>query len=175
MPLYLCRWTNGDCFFVFAANKGEAIERLDEVGNVEGCPLIPIHEFMAHFCLTDIGEFEFEEFGEVTDDVLFENAYPILDEAMLNAPRDAQSGVLTPEGVEAAGAAVAKERERVRQKKVPEPETMLGREIKRMADAPTRLVNRIMRKTTKKGLDLFQGSGKPQRCFSFVPPPPGVI
>jgi hypothetical protein len=41
MPLYLCRTTNGDCSFVFAANKGEAIERLDEAGNAEGCPLIP--------------------------------------------------------------------------------------------------------------------------------------
>jgi hypothetical protein len=44
MPLYLCRWTNGDCSFVFAANRGEAIEGLDEVGNAEGCPLTPIHD-----------------------------------------------------------------------------------------------------------------------------------
>ena len=97
MPLYLCRWTNGDCSFVFAANKGEAIERLDEVGNAEGYPLIGISEFMAHFCLTDTGEVEFEEFGEVTGDMLFEEVYPILDEAVLNAPRDGQSGALTPE------------------------------------------------------------------------------
>ena len=161
MPLYLCRWTNGDCSFVFAANKGEAIERLDEVGNAEGCPLIPIRDFMAHFCLTDTGEVEFEEFGEVTEDVLFEKAYPILDEAMLNAPCDAQSGALTPEGVEAVKAAVAKERERVREKKVPEPETMLGREIKRTADAPTRLVDRIVHKVAREKLGRFQGRGKP--------------
>ena len=38
MPLYLCRWTNGDCSFVFAGSKREAIELLDGVGNAEGCP-----------------------------------------------------------------------------------------------------------------------------------------
>ena len=74
MPLYLCRWPNGDCSFVFALYKGEAIERLDEVGNAEGCPLIPFHEFMAHLGLTDTGEAEFEEFGGVTEDVFFEKA-----------------------------------------------------------------------------------------------------
>jgi hypothetical protein len=162
MPLYLCRWTNGDCSFVFAANKGEAIERLDEVGNAEGCPLIPIHEFMAHFCVSDAGEIEFEGLGKVTEDVTVEKACPILDEAMLNAPRDGQSGALTPEGVEAVRAAVARERERVRQKKVPEPETLLGQEIKRTADAPTRLVDRIIRTAAIKGLERFPGSGKPQ-------------
>lgn len=153
MPLYLCRWTNGDCSFVFAANKGEAIERLDEVGNAEGCPVIPIHEFMAHFHLTDTGGVEFEEFGEVTEDVLFEKAYPILDEAVLNAPRDEQTGALTPDGMEVPKAAVVKERERVKAKEVAEPDTELGREIKRRADAPTRLVNRIIRKSAKEGLE----------------------
>ena len=49
MPLYLCRWSSGDCSFVFAANKGEVVECLDEVGIAEGCPLIPLHGFMAHF------------------------------------------------------------------------------------------------------------------------------
>ena len=42
MPLYLCHWPKGDYSFVFVASKGEAIERLDEVGNAEGCPLIPV-------------------------------------------------------------------------------------------------------------------------------------
>jgi len=37
MPLYLCRWPNGDCSFVQAATKGEAIELLDEIANAEGC------------------------------------------------------------------------------------------------------------------------------------------
>ena len=66
MPLYLCRWKNGDCSFVQAANKGEAVEILDEIGNAEGCPLTPVQDFMVHFRVSDTGELDFEEFGEVT-------------------------------------------------------------------------------------------------------------
>ncbi len=49
MPLYLCRWPNGDCSIVWARNKDEAVIELDQVGNAEGCPLIPLHEFQVHF------------------------------------------------------------------------------------------------------------------------------
>jgi hypothetical protein len=161
MPLYLCRWTNGDCSFVFAASKGEALELLDEIGNAEGCPLTPIPDFMVHFRFSDDGVFEFEEFGEVTEDVLVETAYPIMSDALLNAPRDEQSGALTPEGMEMVKAAVAKERVRVKAKKVAEPGTELGRGIKRTTDAPTRLVDRIVHKVAKEKLGRFQGRGKP--------------
>ena len=68
MPLYLCRWPNGDCSFVQAATKGEAIELLDEIANAEGCPLTSVQDFMVHFHLTDSGELVFEEFGEITED-----------------------------------------------------------------------------------------------------------
>lgn len=37
MPLYLCRWPNGDCSVVWARNKQDAIAELDQVGNAEGC------------------------------------------------------------------------------------------------------------------------------------------
>ena len=70
MPLYLCRWENGDCSFVWAANKGEAIEALDEIANAEGFPIIALRDFMAHFRLTDTGELEFEGFGERTEDAV---------------------------------------------------------------------------------------------------------
>jgi len=161
MPLYLCRWTNGDCSFVFAASKGEAIELLDEIGNAEGCPLTPIHDFMVHFRFSDDGVLEFEEFGEITEDVLVETAYPILSDALLNAPRDEQTGALTPQGMEIVKAAVGKERERVKAKKVDEPDTELGREIKRNTDAPTRLVDRIVHKVAREKLGRFEGWGKP--------------
>ena len=51
MPLYMCRWPNGDCSVVWATNKGEAIEILDEVDNAEGCPLMALRDFMVHFRL----------------------------------------------------------------------------------------------------------------------------
>ena len=35
MPLFLCRWENGDCSFVVAPTKDTAIQYLDEIGNAE--------------------------------------------------------------------------------------------------------------------------------------------
>jgi hypothetical protein len=35
MPLFLCRWPNGDCSVLWARNKEDAVEVLDQVGNVE--------------------------------------------------------------------------------------------------------------------------------------------
>ena len=161
MRLYLCRWPNGDCSFVQAATKGEAIELLDETANAEGCALSPVQDFMVHFRLTDTGELEFEEFGEVTEDVLFETAYPVLDKALLDAPRDEQTGQPTAEGVEMIRAAVAQERRRVKRKKVPEPQTELGRQIKSQTDAPTRMIDRIVRNVGKEKLQRFPSHGKP--------------
>src|SRR5438128_6792107 len=127
MPLYLCRWQNGDCSFVQAANKGEAIEILDEIGNAEGCPLTPVHDFMVHFRLSDAGELEFEEFGEVTEHVLLDTAYPVLDKAFLDAPRETRSGEPTAEGAQMIWNAVQQERNRIKPNKAPPPETELGR------------------------------------------------
>jgi hypothetical protein len=64
-PLYLCRWPNGNCSFVWATTKGEVIELLDESANAEGCPLTGVQDFMVHFRLTDTGQLEFEEFSEL--------------------------------------------------------------------------------------------------------------
>ena len=35
MPLFMCRWENGDCSFVSAPTKDAAIQYLDEIGNAE--------------------------------------------------------------------------------------------------------------------------------------------
>jgi hypothetical protein len=35
MPVYLCRWPNGDLTVVGASNKQEAIGLLDEFGNAD--------------------------------------------------------------------------------------------------------------------------------------------
>ena len=161
MPLYLCRWPNGDCSFVLAANKGAAIELLDEVDNAEGCPLIPLRDFMVHFRLTDGGDFEAEGFGEITEDVIYETAYPLLNKAILSAPSDEKTGGLTDEGKLLIQEAVARERERVRPKKFKEPETELGKIIKSKTAAPTRVVNRIIRQGAKERLKKFKGEGKP--------------
>ena len=160
MPLYLCRWPNGDCSVVRAANKGEAIEILDEVHNAEGCPLTPLPDLMVHFRLSEEGKIEFEGFGEATEDALFRLAYPVLDEALLNAP-SGEMGNLTPEGLAVINEAVAKERKRVRVKKIKAPDTELGRDIQRMTGAPTRIINRTVQETATKRLKQLPVKGRP--------------
>ena len=161
MPLYLCRWENGDCSFVLAANKQGAIEALDEVDNAEGCPLLPLREFMVHFHLTESGDLEFESFGEITEGTIYETAYPLLDEAILGAPGDEKTGELTVEGKALVREAVARERKRARAKKVKAPETELGKTIKAATSAPSRVIDRIVRQSGKAKLRKFKGEGKP--------------
>ena len=79
MPLFLCRWPNGDCSVVLAASQQDALIKLDEVANAEGCPLVQLDDFQVHFHLTDDGELALESFGEVTDEQVWEFCYPILD------------------------------------------------------------------------------------------------
>jgi hypothetical protein len=51
MPLFICRWQNGDFSAVSASSKRDAIELLDEVGNAEVCELFTMKNFMVHFRL----------------------------------------------------------------------------------------------------------------------------
>ena len=51
MPVYICRWQNGDFSAVSASSRAEAIELLDEVGNAEVCELFAVKNFMVHFRL----------------------------------------------------------------------------------------------------------------------------
>ena len=47
MPLFMCRWENGDCSFVAAPTKDAATLYLDEMGNADGSQLTAISDFMA--------------------------------------------------------------------------------------------------------------------------------
>jgi len=159
MPLYMCRWINGDISFVWAQSKTAAVEALDEVDNAERCPIIPIHDFMIHFGLTDQGELELQGFGEVAEDQIFEKAYPMLEQAIIDAPDDFNRD--SPEGRTLVEEAVERERKRVRPKPIPEPKTALGKEIKRQTGAPTSLVDKIVRREAEKVLKKFRPLGKP--------------
>ncbi len=64
MPLYVCRWENGDFSVVQARSKDDALEMLDEVANAEGMPLYPITDFMVHFQLSGDGTIKLEGFGD---------------------------------------------------------------------------------------------------------------
>jgi len=154
--LFLCRWPNGDFSVVKASSKDEAIELLDEIGNAEGSPVTPINDnFMVHFVLTDDGDFELQGWGEETGELIMKRAYPVLDEARMSSLDKSDT-----ERTEIIRRAVVKERDRVVEKRVKTPKTLLGQNLKGMMDAPTRKIDRIVDEETAKRLKGFKGKGK---------------
>ncbi len=165
MPLYLCRWPNGDCSVVWARTKEDAIVELDQVGNAEGCPITQIRQFQVHFRLTDEGKLECESLGEGTSERLFALAYPVLEQTLekVYGEMDRNQEVFTPEQQARIQAAIEQERQRVRVKseELAEPETEMGHDIKRQTGMATPLINRIVQQTAQEILKDFKGQGKP--------------
>ncbi len=157
MPMYLCRWPNGDCSVVQARTKQDAIIKLDEVVNAEGCPLIRLDECQVHFHLTDEGQLELESFGEETESGIWEFCYPVLDGVL---PDKLPEHWSVPER-EAVHQAVFQERARVRPVVVKEPETALGRDIKAKLGAPTALIDEIVRQGGEETLRKLRPPRKP--------------
>ena len=88
MPLFLCRWPNGDSSVVLAPTRDDALIELDQVGNAEGCPLAEVRTFQIHFALTDQGGLVLESFGEGTKEELLAFAHPVLESALDEACGD---------------------------------------------------------------------------------------
>ena len=134
MPLFLCRWPNGDCSIVLARSETDAIERLDEVGNAEGCPITRLHGLQVHFSLTEDGELSLSGLGDDARSDIFEFCYPLLD------------SVLGTDDETAIKGAVAKERERITIDftAADEPDTEIGKNIKSQLGMPTTLVNKLV-------------------------------
>lgn len=77
MPLFICRWQNGDFSAVSASSREEAMELLDEVGNADVAEVFTAKRFMVNFQLKKQVDEEpvpvdFEGFGEETYDTLRE-------------------------------------------------------------------------------------------------------
>ena len=147
MPVFMCRWPNGDCSFVAARTKAEAIMTLDEVDNAEAAVVRRVQDFMVHLNLVDQGEFQFEDFGEQTwQDV--DRAYPYLADA------DGAS-------LETVREAVTKERERLDERNRKLASTELGRRIQSTMDAPSVLVDKIVQDLAKETLEDYEPDGEP--------------
>lgn len=166
MPLFLCRWPNGDCSVVWAPHKESAIGELDQVGNAEACPMRQIRSFQIHFGLNEHGQLMLEAFGEGTQDEIVSFAYPVLGQAL----SDAYEGEvydsyerLPPDRRAAIATAVETERRRIASDRTPiaEPLTEIGRDLKKQTDLPTTLVNRIVRHVATTRLKHLKGRGKP--------------
>ncbi len=164
MPLFLCRWPNGDFSAVLAPSERHALIKLDEVANAEGCPLVQLDDFQVHFHLTDDGELTLESFGEVTEDAISEFCYPLLNgvKSQVHSEQyDSGADTLTPQQTKRVREAVAQERGRVHPERVAEPETALGRDIKQQLGAPTALVDEIMRQEGEEMLRKLKRPRKP--------------
>jgi hypothetical protein len=165
MPLYLCRWPNGDCSIVWARTKEDAIMELDQVGNAEGCPITQLRQFQVHFRLTDDGKLECESLGEGTSERLFTLAYPVLEQTLekVYGEMDCNQEVFKPEQQARIQAAIEQERKRVRveSEDIVEPETGIGRDIKKQTGMASPLINRIVQQTAQEILKDFKGQGKP--------------
>lgn len=156
MPLFACRWPTGDVSFVLAANKDSAVEHLDEIANAEGCPLVRVDEFQVHFALSDDGELKLEGWGEATEEFIWDSLYPALREARVRV--EDQAG----EHPDVIRAAVRKERNRVRPRMAAQPDTELGKNIKRVSDMATTTVNRMIRQRATDRLKKYDPRGKSQ-------------
>lgn len=84
MPLYLCRWPNGDVSVVMARNKTDAIIQLDEFDNAEYAEILRLNEFLVDFRLNDEGRLELAGIGEGTEIAIVDAAFPDLEATLMS-------------------------------------------------------------------------------------------
>ena len=95
MPVFVCRWQNGDFSAVSAQSREEAIELLAEVGDAGTCDMYTTDNFMVHFHIKNEAD-NFEEmlpvkfggFGEHTHRMLCERIYPAYCAAISEIDKD---------------------------------------------------------------------------------------
>lgn len=161
MATYLCRWPNGEFSIVNARNKADAIERLDEWGNAEQAILTRMTECMIDFRLSNEGQIELADVGELTHDFIMEACYPKLRDAFSTAESDEGGMGYSGEGLQRIREAVELERTRLweSQPAPKQPATLLGRDIQKQTGAPSVMVNRIVKEAVRKRLRSKEGEG----------------
>jgi|HubBroStandDraft_3_1064219.scaffolds.fasta_scaffold893701_2 hypothetical protein len=107
---------------------------------------------MVHMHLSDTGRFELASFGEVAESFI-NDLYPILGAVMSDEKGDPSA--------EEIRAAVEAERDRV----VPpsrgrKPRTEVGKELQKLLDMPTSMVDRIVEQVGAKALATIPVKGK---------------
>jgi len=114
MPVYMCRWENGEVSFVSARSKRDACLLLDEFAAVEPEDLHEVENFMLGFALSDDGGVVLSDLGEATRELFEEKIYPVLYQAKQKAERGVEEPVKN--GGPEIRAAVEKERTRLQGK-----------------------------------------------------------
>ena len=145
MPVFAVRSVDGQLGIVAARNRVEAVERLDEFANFEGCPIRELPELMLLLDMNDEGQFTLEHIGDEMNETIRKFAYPLVEKAF-DAVLDQQEAEQrdqtdpnerTPVQEDLVRKAVEAERERVQRKRMAGPLTETGREIKRQLDFPS--------------------------------------
>jgi hypothetical protein len=137
MPIFACRWPNGDLSIVSAKDRADAICRLDEVDNAETSEVFRVSNLLLNLRLGDDGKFstaDDELFGEVCGAEIIARAYPKLWGTIPSAGPDA--------GV-AIEKAVREERERIGPVVPSVPIDPTLRSIKAATDMPDALLHRL--------------------------------
>jgi hypothetical protein len=151
------RSVDGQLGIVAARNKVDAVERLDEFANFEGCPIRELPELMLLVDIDEEGEFTLEHIGEEMAGAIRTFAYPLVDKAFDDVLDQQEAGEREPIDSNARAPAqedlirkaVEAERDRVRRKSVAEPLTERGREMKRQLDFPTSLIRKEERRVAR--------------------------
>lgn len=125
MPVYLCRWPNGDTSLVSAPTKPDALVLLDEVGDAEEAMLTVVPDAMVHLRLGKRGGLSIDGFGHTTRSALMD-AYPVLEELYDQLfAEDDLFDIESPNADQRTRIAAAVEAERKRLPAQPEPHPRL--------------------------------------------------
>ncbi len=130
--MYLCRWPNGDSSLVAANTRREALVELDEWDAAHPCQLFPLESCMVDLTLNDQGEIELKQFGEDTEELIWEISYPKLHAHLLSVmPTD--GGELSSKAKDSIRRAVQHERDRLwkNQPAHPRAETEVGKVLQK--------------------------------------------
>jgi hypothetical protein len=130
--LYLCRWPKGDFSLVAANTRREALVELDEWDAAHPCQLFPLESCMVDFKLNEQGEIELKQFGEDTEDLIWEISYPKLHARLLSV-MSMDGGEHSAKARRSIRKAVQHERERLwrNQPAHPQAETAIGKTLKK--------------------------------------------
>lgn len=133
MPLFAIRSVDGQVGIVSARHTQDAVERLDEFANFEGCPGRRLPELMLLLDITDDGELTLVQIGEEAQTAIRAFAYPLVDKMLFDQ---------SPPDTERIRRAVQDERARVKRKEIKPLLTSRGREIQQAMDLPASVVRR---------------------------------
>lgn len=166
MPLYICRWQNGDFSAAYASNRTQADFMFDEVGNADECQVFVASDFLVHFKLKDSTDgpddwqpFELESFGEAFLDRILGKGYPFFEKVMMSdEPSD-----------EALEAVIRHEKKRLWGSKKPRLSSDPAvRALQKGVNAPLSVIKAVSKQRRKKDdfakrmLDSIPRGSKPQ-------------